>query len=162
MWAVAGLWRPEAQSVAPVPTFDWQAYLTMMLDHNHNFMRLWGWKQSAWAPWTPDKILFETTLYVRTGPGGALDGGLKFVLKNLNPAYFERMRARLTECRDRGIYCSFFRGFSYNRRRHCGQQTWSGHPYNAQKDINGVYGDRNGDRQPDLKTRSYASSRRLT
>src|SRR5690348_5336008 len=72
--------------VAPIPTFDWQAYLAMMLSHNHNFMRLWGWQQSAWAPWTPDKILFEPTLYVRTGPGSALDGGLKFDLTRFNPA----------------------------------------------------------------------------
>src|SRR5579872_22763 len=43
--------------VGPVPIFDWQAYLAMMQSHNHNFMRLWGWQQSAWAPWTPDKIL---------------------------------------------------------------------------------------------------------
>ncbi len=52
--------------VAPIPTFDWQAYLAMMLSHNHNFMRLWGWQQSAWAPWTPDKILFEPVLYIST------------------------------------------------------------------------------------------------
>src|ERR1700687_907548 len=32
--------------VAPVPTFDWQAYLAMMLSHNHNFMRLWEWQDN--------------------------------------------------------------------------------------------------------------------
>src|SRR5215831_14005368 len=66
--------------VAPVPTFDWQAYLAMMLGHNHNFMRLWGWQQSAWAPWTPDKVLWEPTLFARSGPGLALDGAPKFDL----------------------------------------------------------------------------------
>jgi len=137
---------------APIPTFDWQAYLAMMLSHNHNFMRLWGWQQSAWAPWTPDKILFEPVLYVRTGPGTALDGGLRFDLTKFNPAYFDRMRARVGECRDRGIYCAvqLFQGFSYNRPPHCGKQTWSGHPLNALNNINGVNGDRNGDGQPDL------------
>ena len=142
----------QDSGAAPIPTFDWQAYLAMMLSHNHNFMRLWGWQQSAWAPWTPDKILFEPTLYVRTGPGTALDGGLKVDLTKFNPAYFDRMRARVTECRDRGIYCAvqLFQGFSYNRPAHCGKQTWSGHPLNAQNNINGVNGDRNGDGQPDL------------
>jgi hypothetical protein len=43
-----------------------------------------------------------------------------------------------------------FQGFSYNRPPHCGKQTWSGHPLNAQNNINGVNGDRNGDGQPDL------------
>jgi hypothetical protein len=111
--------------IAPVPRFDWGAHLTIMKSHNHNFMRLWGWQQSAWAPWTPDKILFEPTLYVRSGPGTALDGGLRFDLKKFNPAYFDRMRLRITECRDRGIYCAvqLFQGFSYNRPHRCGIQT---------------------------------------
>jgi hypothetical protein len=138
--------------IAPIPRFDWAAYLAMMKSHNHNFMRLWGWQQTAWAPWTPDKILFEPTLYVRTGPGNALDGGLRFDLKKFNPDYFDRMRARVTECRDRGIYCAvqLFQGFSYNRPHNCGVQTWSGHPYNAENNINGLNGDKNGDGQPDL------------
>ena len=137
--------------VAPVPTFDWEGYLAMMLSHNHNFMRLWGWQQSAWAPWTPDKILFEPVLYMRTGPGTALDGGLKFDLKKFNPAYFDRMHARLTECRDRGIYCAvqLFQGFSSNKGYHCGSQTWSGHPYNTQNNINGIDGDKDGDKVVD-------------
>ena len=137
--------------VAPIPTFDWEGYLAMMLSHNHNFMRLWGWQQSAWAPWTPDKILFEPVLYVRTGPGTALDGGLKFDLKKFNPAYFDRLHARLTECRDRGIYCAvqLFQGFSSNKGHHCGSETWSGHPYNAQNNINGIDGDKDGDKVVD-------------
>jgi hypothetical protein len=138
---------------APISVFDWEAYLAMMQGHNHNFMRLWGWQQSAWAPWTPDKILFEPTLYQRTGPGTALDGKPKFDLTKFNPAYFDRMRARVGECRDRGIYCAIqlFQGFSYNRPHTCGQQTWSGHPYDLQNNINGFNGDRNGDGQPDLE-----------
>jgi hypothetical protein len=143
----------QDNGIPPIPTFDWPGYIAMMKSHNHNFMRLWGWQQSAWAPWTPDKIVYEPTLYVRTGPGMALDGGLKFDLKKFNPVYFDRMRARVTECRERGIYCAvqLFQGFSYNRPNHCGKQTWSGHPYNSQNNINGANGDRNGDGQPDLE-----------
>ena len=138
--------------VAPLPTFDWEGYLAMMKSHNHNFMRLWQWQQSAWAPWTPDKILFQPELYVRTGPGNALDGGLKFDLKKFNPSYFDRLRARVMECRDRGIYCAvqLFQGFSYNRPHHCGIQTWAGHPYNATNNINGLNGDANGDNVIDI------------
>src|SRR2546430_12697106 len=44
--------------------------------------RLWAWQQAAWAPWTPDKILFEPVLYVRAGPGTALDDAPKFDLKS--------------------------------------------------------------------------------
>ncbi len=138
--------------VAPEPVFDWEAYIAMMRTHNHNFMRLWQWEQSAWAPWTPDKILFHPEKYVRSGPGLALDGGLKFDLSKFNPAYFERMRARVTECRDRGIYCAvqLFQGFSYNKQHECGVQTWSGHPYDRQNNVNGIDGDKNRDGVVDL------------
>ncbi len=136
---------------APVPVFDWEGYLSMMMAHNHNFMRFWGWQQTAWAPWTPDKILFEPSLYVRTGPGQALDGGLKFDLTKFNPEYFSRMRQRLSECRDRDIYCAvqLFQSFSANKPHACGDQTWSGHPYNAENNINGANGDKNSDKMLD-------------
>jgi hypothetical protein len=40
---------------------------------------------------------------------------------------------------------SFFRERSSNKPDICGVKTWSGHPYNAQNNINGIDGDRNGD-----------------
>lgn len=109
-------------------------------------MRLWQWQQSAWAPWTPDKILFHPEPYVRTGPGNALDGGLQFDLKKFNPVYFDRMKARIAECRDRGIYCAvqLFQGFSSNKPHMCGEQTWAGHPYNCENNINGLNGGHGG------------------
>jgi hypothetical protein len=141
----------QETGMAPIPTFDWEGYLSMMMACNHNFMRFWAWQQSAWAPWTPDKILFEPTLYMRPGPGAALDGGLKFDLTQFNPAYFSRMKDRLTECRNRNIYCAvqLFQSFSHNKPFHCGIQTWSGHPYNEQNNIKGFNGDKNGDKQLD-------------
>jgi hypothetical protein len=62
------------------------------------------------------------------------------------------MRARVTECRDRGIYCAvqLFQAFSYNKPHHCGVQTWSGHPYNRQNNVNGIDGDKNRDSVVDL------------
>jgi hypothetical protein len=149
----------QESGTAPVRTFDWEGYLSMMQSHNHNFMRLWAWQQSAWGPWTPDKIVFEPTLYVRSGPGSALDGGLKFDLKKFNPAYFALLRARISECRDRGIYCAvqLFQGFSVNKPDACGDQTWSGHPYNALNNINRVDGDKNADKVLDYDDPSIRS-----
>lgn len=141
----------QESGTSPIPIFDWEGYLSMMMANNHNFMRFWAWQQSAWAPWTPDKILFEPTLYLRTGPGLALDGGLKFDLTKFNPVYFTRMRERLVECRNRNIYCAvqLFQSFSHNKPHACGIQTWSGHPYNAQNNINTFDGDINGDKELD-------------
>jgi hypothetical protein len=137
--------------VAPVPKFDWDGYLKLMLDHNHNFMRLWSWEQAAWAPWTPDKILFEPVVYQRTGPGTAGDGAPKFDLTKFNPAYFDRMRQRVTECRDKGIYVAvmLFQGFSSKKPRHCGDP-WPAHPYNKDNNINEFNGDKDDDHVVDI------------
>lgn len=142
----------QDSGVAPVPKFDWKGYLALMQSHNHNFMRLWQWQQAAWAPWTPDKILFRPTIYLRTGPGLALDGEPKFDLTKFNPEYFSRMRARIIECRGLGIYTAvqLFQGFSYNKDFLCGDKTWAGHPYHAKNNINGIDGDKNGDNVIDL------------
>jgi hypothetical protein len=135
----------------PVQPFDWPAYRDMMLAHNHNFMRFWHWTQSAWAPWTEDKILFAPSAYMRTGPGTALDGGPKFDLSKFNPEYFGRMRERLTDARDHGIYAAvqLFQSFSANKNGK-GDRTWLGNPYNGANNINGFDAEKKGTGEVDL------------
>jgi hypothetical protein len=153
-------------SQRPIP-FDFSAYLDFLHKHNHNFFRLWTWEQSAWAPWTKDKILFQPLPYMRTGPGDSLDGGLKFDLTKFNQSYFDRLRSRVMEARKRGIYVSvmLFQGFSIDTKgkkingwfRHALQKylsklgikiaddqsnnPWRGHPFNVMNNINGINGD---------------------
>jgi hypothetical protein len=67
---------------------------------------MWAWEQAAWTPNTNVKVLFELLPYLRTGPGNALDGGLKFDLKAFNEDYFSRLRSRVMEAGRRGIYVS--------------------------------------------------------
>src|SRR6266513_1323969 len=63
---------PNAPETRP---FDYTAYLEFLENHNHNFIRIWMWEQSAWAPWTTEKTSVDPLPYRRTGPGTALDGG---------------------------------------------------------------------------------------
>ena len=83
--------------------FDYEAFLDFMQEYNHNFMRMWAWEQAAWTPNTNVKVLFEPLPYLRTGPGHALDGGLKFDLKAFNEDYFSRLRSRTIEAGRRGM-----------------------------------------------------------
>jgi hypothetical protein len=126
--------------------FDWPAFLKLMTDHQHNFLRLWHWEQAAWAPWTSEKIRFTPTVYLRTVPRTAVDGGPRFDLTQFNPPYFRQLRQRVEDCRERGIYLSImlFQGWSHKKpRRDC--DPWPGHPYNLKNNINGFNGDPNGD-----------------
>ena len=136
--------------IEPLPRFDWPGYLDMMVKHNHNFMRFWHWMQAAYAPWTDEKMLVDPLPYLRTGPGTALDGLPKFDLTKFNPAYFDRMRSRLIEARDRGIYAAvqLFQGFSVDRGGPC--KPWPAHPYNAQNNINSFNGEKESTGSVDL------------
>ncbi|MEW5977490.1 MAG: DUF6298 domain-containing protein, partial [Acidobacteriota bacterium] len=136
---------------APVSPFDWNGFLNLLESHNHNFMRNWTWEQAAWAPWTSDKILFLPTIYQRTGPGTGLDNEPKFDLTKFNPEFFERLRSRIIQAGERGIYVSvmFFQGFSFLKPfHHC--DPWPGHPYNERNNINGFNGDLDRDSVIDL------------
>jgi hypothetical protein len=128
--------------VVPIPKFDWSKYLDMMESNRLNFMRLWQWLQAEGAPWTEDKILFDPLPYLRTGPGTAVDSKPKFDLTKFNQAYFDRMRARTAEARDRGIYVAvqLFQGFSVKKDEPC--DPWPSHPYNGKNNINGFDGEK--------------------
>jgi len=152
--------------VAPLPRFDWPAYLDMMVKHNHNFMRFWHWMQAAYAPWTDEKMLVDPLPYLRTGPGTALDGLPKFDLNKFNPAYFERMRSRLSEARDRGIYAAvqLFQSFSENKGGAC--NPWPAHPYNAKNNVNGFNGEKESSgtvdlNRPEVRTMQAAYLRKI-
>lgn len=81
--------------------------------------------------------------WLRSGPGKALDGRPRFDLFKFDPAYFERLRSRVSTARDRGFYVSvmFFGGMWGTEHK----DTWKGHPFNAANNINGIDGDPNHD-----------------
>lgn len=135
----------------PVPRFNWPEYRDMMAARNHNFMRLWHWSQAAWAPWTDEKIVFEPLPYPRTGPGAALDGGLKFDLTQFSPLYFERLRARVRDAGQHGIYVAvmLFQSFS-EKKPWTRNSPWPAHPYNGANNINRFDAEKPGTGMVDL------------
>ncbi|MGC9326200.1 MAG: DUF6298 domain-containing protein, partial [Candidatus Hinthialibacter sp.] len=135
----------------PPPAFDYNAYLDWMVDLNHNFMRMWAWELFSWDTTAngPHAVNENKINYVfphpwrRTGPGEALDGHPKFDLDQLNPAYFDRLRSRIIQAGDKGIYVSvmLFEGWGVQRI----QDGFRGHPFHKENNINGIHGDPNGD-----------------
>jgi hypothetical protein len=115
--------------------FDYAGYLDFLGEHNHNFMRMW-----AQVAWVRD---VDPMFYQRVGPESALDGKPKFDLKQFNQAYFDRLRSRVIEAGERGIYVSvmLFQGWSIEDKGE--GNPWIHHPYNGANNINGINGDLN-------------------
>ncbi len=122
--------------------FDNRAFLEMLSFYGHNFMRLWTWDHPEMAPWTPAKVSLGPMPFARTGPGLAQDGKPKFDLSKWNDEYFERLRERLQQAGERGIYTSvmLFEGWCL-RSAYPASDPWPSHPYNLANNINGVDGD---------------------
>lgn len=128
------------------PDFDYEEYLDFLEKHDHNFIRLWTWEQAQWMQFAePDvPIRYAPNPYLRTGPGRALDGKLKFDVTKFNPEYFKRLRDRVEMAGEREIYVAvmLFQGFSLSMNGGDKKKgnAWHGHPFHPRNNINGIDG----------------------
>jgi len=143
--------QDNTPSNPPAP-FDYSGFLDFLQRNNHNFTRLYMWEQAKWSVETSVANYFLPNLYERVVPADpadtALDGGPKFDLTKLNPAYLARVRQRAIDAGSRGIYVSvmLFNGFSVDRKGETdGSNPWLAHPFNASNNVNGINGDPDGD-----------------
>ncbi len=129
--------EPEGRTTTPFPYHE---YLDFMQSYNHNFMRYWMFEQPSRASWTAVNMLFDPLPWTRSGPGLAADGLPKFDLDTFNEAYFERMRSRIIQAGEHGIYCAvmLFQGWSLHKTGATYGDPWPVHPFNVPNNINGV------------------------
>lgn len=124
-------------------TYDWmnqwayQEQLSFAKRQNHNFIRMWILEHTQDA-----EAKIHPHPWQRTGPSKANDGLPKFDLKQFDRAYFDRLRQRIIQARDQGIYVSvmFFDDWSTEL-----QEPWRHHPFNAANNINNIHADSNRD-----------------
>jgi hypothetical protein len=117
---------------------DFTAFVNMLKQDGHNATILWhkdlpeycGWNfsGSVWRmdPWP----------WLRPGPGVATDGGGKFDLTQFNQPYFDRLRARVQQLQQNGIY-AIIELFDANQLTSARCST-DGYPYSGPNNINGV------------------------
>lgn len=138
-------------TVDPPAKFDFSSYVKFMETHGHNFMRMWAWEQARWVPWTTNDVYVEPLPYIREGPDLAFDNKPKFNLGRFNQKYFDRLRTRVIEAGEHGIYVSImlFNGWSVEPFEDMNLlgNPWHGHPFHRENNINGIDGDVNGDDQ---------------
>jgi Family of unknown function (DUF6298)/Putative collagen-binding domain of a collagenase len=120
---------------------DFNAFVKFLTAHGANFTLLWavelpkfcGLPSTANSP--PDFTVIPFP-WLRTGPGKATDGGLKFDLTRFNQSYFHRLRTRVQALNNAGIYAGvyLFTGEFLNVYR-CPSD---GYPFTGANNINGV------------------------
>jgi hypothetical protein len=135
----------------PPAAFDFPAFLDWAGGYGHNFIRLWTWELTTWStqgnsPRNRVRVQLHHVAphpWLRTGPGTALDGKLKFDFTKPNPEYFERIRARAEAAGQRGFYTSLmlFEGWGIRKS----PDAWKYHPMNPANNVNGVDADTNQD-----------------
>jgi hypothetical protein len=120
---------------------DFDAYVRFLKAHGHNFTLLWyvelpkfrGLPTTAKSP--PDFTVAPHP-WMRTGPGNATDGGLKFDLTKFSQAYFDRVHARVKALHAAGIYVGvyLFTGEFQLRFRFRSD----GYPFSGPNNVNGI------------------------
>src|SRR4051794_5919211 len=130
-------------STFPPASLDYTGYLNWMQSNEFNFMRLWNIAEQPYsAAWTTSPWYTDPLPYARTGPGLAADNNPKFDINTFNQAYFDRLRARVIEAGQHGIYVDvmLFEGWSIGPVTNS-TNPWTYHPYNVKNNINGINGD---------------------
>lgn len=113
--------------------FDFDQYLDRITALGHNFARLWA--QEAWL------YDLDPPIWERTGPGAALDGGPRYDLERVNPAYLERLRARVEAAGARGCFASVMLFQGWSLADNGAGNPWFRHPCHRANNVNGADGD---------------------
>ncbi len=124
-----------------VEELDFNAYIKFLTAHGLNFTLLWRTEMPKFCglPITassPPDLTVAPHPWLRTGPGKATDGGLKFDLRKFDQSYFDRLRARAQALNDAGIFVGvyLFTGEWLNVYRCSGD----GYPFTGANNINGI------------------------
>lgn len=126
----------------PPREFDFNAYLELLTENNHNFIRLWRWELPQAVDRSGQNYFSQPQPWLRTGSENANDRKPKFDLTQFDPSYFDRLRTRVIAAGDRGIYVSImlFEGWFLSGSL----KSWQYHPMNSNNNVNGINGDANG------------------
>src|SRR2546426_4591797 len=122
-------------------SLDFNAYVNFLTAHGHNFTLLWRTELPKFCGFpgttsSPPDLTVGPHPWLRTGPGSATDGGLKFDLTKFNPGFFDRLRTRTQALSNAGIYVGvyLFTGEWLNIFR-C---SVDGYPFTGANNINGI------------------------
>ncbi|MDP3072894.1 MAG: DUF6298 domain-containing protein [Opitutaceae bacterium] len=130
----------------PPPLFDYDAFLDLLQANGHNFTRFWRWELPKWTEGdtkTKQTEYSQPHPWRRTGQVLANDGKPKFDLTQFDREYFFRLRARVKQAGERGIYVAVML-FECWGVQHA-DDAWQFHPFAGPNNVNGIEADEDGD-----------------
>jgi hypothetical protein len=118
---------------------DFDAYLRILTERGHNLIRLWRWEQfrSQAAAGNYHLDMFPQP-WARTGPGTAKDSGPRFDLDRFDEAFFDRLRRRVEQAGELGIYVDVLLFDGWALHLIPPPDHIDGHPFHAANKVNGV------------------------
>jgi hypothetical protein len=130
---------PGASAPAEPEKMDYSAYLDFLATRGHNFIRLWRWEQfQSQAAGGAYHLNMSPQPWPRTGRGTAKDGEAKFDLSQFDPAYFQRLRERVTAAGRRGMYVAVMLFDGWALHLSPAPDNVEGHPFHAGNNVNGI------------------------
>lgn len=125
---------------SPEP-LNFSAFVKFLTTHRDNFTLLWTVELPKFCslPITassPPEFTVSPFPWQRTGPGKATDGGLKFDLTKFNQRYFDRLRERVQELDNAGIYAGVY--LFTGEFLHIFRCPTDGYPFTGANNINGI------------------------
>jgi hypothetical protein len=130
---------PGAKCAGTPEQNDYAAYLKFLLDHGHNFIRLWRWEQfRSQAAGGNFHLCMTPQPWPRTGAGKAKDGKPRFDLSKFDPAFFDRLRERVIAAGNLGLYVGvmFFDGWALHLSP--APDNVEGHPFHVANNVNEI------------------------
>jgi len=124
-----------------VQPLDFDAFVSFLTAHGHNFTLLWRTELPKFSnlPVTatnPPEFTVSPHPWMRTGPGLAMDGGLKFDLTKFDQAYFDRLWARVDALNRAGIYAGIYLFTAEFLLRF--RSPTDGYPFSGPNNVNGA------------------------
>lgn len=112
-----------------IAQYEYVKYLNFLQARGHSYMRMWRHESTEAAGLNPDP-------WSRPGPGAATDGLFKYDLTGFYQPYFDRLRYRIIQAGQRGIYVAIV---LFKSDLKAGAE-WNNHPARDVNNINTIDG----------------------
>lgn len=130
---------PGPSGTAEPEPMDYEAYLRLLTERGHNFIRLWRWEQfRSQAAGGNYHLDMTPQPWARTGPGEAKDGKPRYDLDRFDEAFFHRLRERVVAAGEAGLYVGVMLFDGWALHLSPPPDHIEGHPFHADNNVNGV------------------------